>query len=302
MPCFDRLATHSLNRAYWEFYPDRVNSQRLLSQHLNDSWEAPCLLLSTYSDITSKFLLSKFYQRQLTEFGIIPNITKPYKDIVMGIHFRSALLPVLLNPQKYLCEAVNKHLRILRKRKIIGVQMRLGGTKANYNEKVFLGPHCITRFVERIEHYIKIRNWNRENVYVFVSTDSSYALKEIKKQLNRNGTNIVYSVKDWKIGHSALGKSSKFGEKQRDSFMNRAILDLLILKESDYLIYSHGSSYGQMAFELQQSYRYPVHAYKFLKSKLKTCSVFHKRTTLGEASYVSKYTKSLSKNKKVVKK
>ena len=185
---------------------------------------------------------------------------------------------------------------------MIGVQMRLGGTKANYNEKVFLGPHCITSFVDRVEHYIKIRNWDRSKVYVFVSTDSSYALKEIKKRLDINGTKIVYSVHDWKIGHSALGKSMKFGEKQRDSFMNRAILDLLILKESDYLIYSHGSSFGQMAYELQQSYRYPVHAYKFLKSRTKGCSVFPRRTSFGEASYVSRYNKKLSKTKKVVRK
>ena len=220
----------------------------------------------------------------------------------MGIHFRSALLPILLNPQKYLCEVVNKHLRILKKRKLIGVQMRLGGSKANYNEKMFLGPHCISRFVERVEHYIKIRNWDREQVYVFVSTDSSYALKEIKKRLDTNDTKIVYSVKEWKIGHSALGKSQSYGEKLRDSFMNRAILDLLILKESDYLIYSHGSSYGQMAYELQQSYRYPVHAYKFLQTQLKTCSVFHKRSTFGEASYVSRYSKSIYKIEKDVKK
>ena len=292
------MISYRYKRNMWEYYPDHVNTVRLRKTNLLYVWKEPVLVLSTYSDMTSRYLSSELYQERLTELGIVPRHSKLYKNTQLGIYFRAAILPLLVNPKPYLCEVVNKHLKILRKRKIIGVQMRLGGTKANYNEREFLGPKCVSIFAKRVEDYIRMKNWNRNGVYVFVSTDSSYALREITKMLNTNDSKIVYSVDEWKIGHSALSKTLNYGEKQRDSFMNRAILDLLILKESDYLVYSHGSSYGQMAYELQQSYRYPVHSYKYISSRHLKCTVFRKRKHMGEASYVSRYAgKSATKTK-----
>ena len=175
---------------------------------------------------------------------------------------------------------------------MIGVQMRLGGSKANYAERLFLGPKSIAVFLRKIEWYIEKKGWDRKEVVVFVSTDSTFALNEMRKKLDTSTYKMVYSVDEFAIGHSAMGKTLAYGEKQHDSFMNRAILDLLLLKESDFLIYSQGSSFGLIAYELQQAYRYPVNASAYLRRHGMTCEVFRPRDSVGEAAFVSKYSKS----------
>lgn len=249
------------------------------------------MVLSTYSDITSRFLRTDFYRDRLVDWGIIPEIKGKMQHARQGALFRSAILPLIMSPQPYLCQVVNKHIEILRRKKVIGIQMRLGGQKANYSEKLFLGPKSIAVFLEKVERCIQQKGWKREEVYVFVSTDSTFALNEVKKALDTPKNKMVYSVSEFLIGHSAVGKTLMYGDKQRDSFMNRAILDLLLLKESDFLIYSQGSSFGLIAYELQQSYRYPVNATAFLKKQGLKCSVFHPREQVGEATFVSKYRK-----------
>lgn len=261
------------------------------STPLDKWWKESAVILTTYSDITSRFLRTDFYRERLVEWGIIPDLNGKMQHARQGSLFRAAILPLIVSPQPYLCQVVNKHIKILRQKKIIGIQMRLGGQKANYNEKLFLGPKSIAVFLEKVERCIQQKGWKREEVYVFVSTDSTYALNEVKKALNIPAYKMVYSVSEYMIGHSALGKTLIYGDKQRDSFMNRAILDLLLLKESDFLIYSQGSSYGLIAYELQQAYRYPVNATAFLKKQGLTCSVFHPREQVGEATFVSKYRK-----------
>lgn len=64
--------------------------------------------------------------------------------------------------------------------------------------------------------------------------------------------------KRFSVGHSAEAKTSKRKKELWESFTKRAILDLMILKESDYLIYSQKSSFGKFARELQMAYANPV--------------------------------------------
>ena len=225
------------------------------------------------------------------KWGIVPRDTKAISAGRLGSLFRSAILPMIMRPQPYLCEVVQKHMKILREKKMIGIQMRLGGKKANYAEKLFLGPKSVDVFIRKIEKYMQQKGWKREDVVVFVSTDSTFALNEVKKILNTPSYSMVYSANDFAIGHSALGKTLTYGDRQHASFLNRAILDLLLLKESDYLIYSQGSSFGLIAYELQQAYRYPVNATGYLYRHGMVCDVFSPRTSFGEASFVSKYRK-----------
>lgn len=279
------------NTTTWEYFPTKSIVQRLQTTPLDKWWKEPAVVLNTYSDITSRFLRTDFYREQLEQWGVIPQLKGPIQHARQGSLFRSAMLPLLISPHRSLCEIVNKHIRILRQKKVIGIQMRLGGEKANYSEKLFLGPKSIAVFLSKIEHVLQQKGWKREDVYVFVSTDSTYALNEVKKALNTPEYKMVYSVTEFMIGHSAIGKTVGYTDKVKDSFMNRAILDLLLLKESDFLIYSQGSSFGLIAYELQQSYRYPVNATAFLKRQGLTCSVFHPRESVGEATFVSKYRK-----------
>lgn len=277
------------NLSLWEFFPGKTTKKQLKEVPLQQWWNSSAVVISTYSDISSRYLYPVFYQRQLEEMGILPVTDVSMSAGTVGNYFKAVVLPLIMNPQPYLCEIINKHIAILKQRKIIGIQMRLGGTKANYKEKLFLGPKCVDVFIQKIRTVMKEKEWDPDDVYVFVSTDSNFALNQVKKELNTPNNTIVYYVNEYAIGHSALGKTSAYGEKVRDGFINRAIIDLLILKESDYLIYSQGSSYGQMAYELQQTYRYPVTVAPYLKLQNLTCSVFHPRRNYGEGTYVSKY-------------
>ena len=278
------------NFSIWDYFPKRSTVQRLKTEPFSTWWNTSAVIMTTYSDVTARFLTPALYGKSMQEIGVLSSSRPPPKNTMIGEAFRSAVLPLLLNPNFKLCRVINKHIRVLRRRgTMIGVQMRLGGEKANYPERMFLGPRAVAVFAEKVQAYAKKNALNSSNSVVFVSTDSDFALKELRGLLQAPGESWVYSVKDWEIGHSAMGKSQGFGDKKRESFMNRAILDLMLLKESDFLIYSQGSSYGLIATELQQVYRYPVNASAFLKSKGLKCSVFHPRKQFGEAIYVSKY-------------
>ena len=256
---------------------------------LDDWWNTPAVVVLTYSDLASRHLEPSLYQARLEKMGVLPVLNTTISSGVLGSYVKAVLLPLIMNPQPYLCTIINKHISILSQKKMIGIQMRLGGKKANYKEKLFLGPNSVRLFIEKVRKVMEIKGWKEEDVNVFVSTDSNFALREVKKALNTPNHTIVYSTNEFSIGHSALGKTSAYGEKARDGFINRAIIDLLILKESDYLIYSQGSSYGQMAYELQQAYRYPVTVKNYFEKQNLSCSVFHPKRQFGEGTYISKY-------------
>ena len=59
-------------------------------------------------------------------------------------------------------------------------------------------------------------------------------------------------------------------------------MDMMILKESDYLIFTKKSSFGRFSYELQQSYANPMSVSSFLKQRGMNCSVFYQRQHVGE--------------------
>lgn len=281
----------------WDYFPGKSTKARLQSEPLGKWWNRSAVIITTYSDVSSSYLNPKFYQKPLEKAGILPMSDSFYSSSTLGLYFKSVILPLIMNPQPYLCKVINKYIEFFSQKKMIGIQMRLGGSKANYRERLFLGPKCVDLFIKRVNNVIQEKGWDLKNVAVFVSTDSTFALEAVEKAFNTDNQTIVYSVKEYAIGHSALAKTAIYSEKMRNAFMNRAIVDLLILKESDYLIYSQGSSYGQMAYELQQAYRYPVTPEHYLRLRNLQCSVFHPKRDFGEGSYVSKYFAKKKKKK-----
>ena len=67
-------------------------------------------------------------------------------------------------------------------------------------------------------------------------------------------------------------------------------MDLLILKESDFLVFSQGSSYGQFSHELQQTYNNPISPKEYLEAKGLKCSVYGHRKFAGKARIIKKTT------------
>lgn len=246
--------------------------------------------IRTFSDITSSFIDPKRYQKLLESFGLVPETGIVDTRMFMGKMMRSALLQVLLNPEPTLCEQINRHIQVLKQRHLIGVQIRTGGQLANFKERSILGKFAVNHFANAVIRYMREKQLKPADVYLYVSTDSDVVYMEMQRIFGAYNETMVYTVSDYRIGHSASRKSYSNTDqgKNWESFSNRALMDLLILKESDYLVFSQGSSYGQFAHEVQQTYNAPVNADAFLKKRGLQCSVYHHRSKAGKATFVLK--------------
>ena len=58
-------------------------------------------------------------------------------------------------------------------------------------------------------------------------------------------------------------------------------MDMMILKECDYLVVTRYSSFGGTAIDLQQSYSLDVSVDSVLRQSGLRCSVFHRKKPLG---------------------
>ena len=246
--------------------------------------------IRTFSDVTSSFIDPKRYQQLLESFGLLPETGVVDTRLFIGKMMRSALLQVLLNPEPTLCEQINHHIQILKQRHLIGVQIRTGGQLANFKERSILGAFAVNHFANAVIRYMKENRLKPEDVYLYVSTDSDAVNREMRRIFGAYNETMVYTISDYRIGHSSSRKSFSRSNQGKDweSFSNRALMDLLILKESDYLVFSEGSSYGQFAHEVQQTYTSPVNADDFLKKRGLQCSVYHHRSKAGKATFVQK--------------
>ena len=141
--------------------------------------------------------------------------------------------------------------------------------------------------LNEVAAYMQKHNLRRNDTYLYISTDSDTVLRNIKKIVKRTGVDFVYHMDDYSIGHSATGKSGRLGKNVWNSFYHRALMDMFILKDSDYLIVSQGSSFGRIASELQRTYDNEVSSEAFLKQKGFNCSVYSQRTKAGQAFFIS---------------
>ena len=205
---------------------------------------------------------------------------------MFGLEIRSVWLRLILNPSKNLCEIINNHIAVLKQKYIIGVQLRLGGTKANYQEREMLPEEGIEIALQKIKRHVQENHLQWEDVYVFLSTDSDFAVRRFRYELGKISPSLLYTADNYKIGHSAKAKSSIYGKKLWADFTRRAIVDLMVLKESDFYLYSKMSSFGKFALELQKSYNNTVDLENFLYHRGLECSVFHKRQRLGVAESI----------------
>ena len=246
--------------------------------------------MNTYSDYTASCLSPSLYKQPLEKTGLVVERDKT-SEVQLGKHLRLALMRLLLNPSSSLCEKINAHLRILHQRVMIGVQIRLGGQKANFVEREMMPADTVDQAVSLIRAYMRKKKLQLNDVYIFVSSDSDFAIRKVRNAFksqsqSHKGTTSIYVVNDYPIGHSAEAKIVRHKKKEWKAFTMRAIMDLLILKDSEYLIYSHKSSYGKFAHELQLSYSLPIDFSPFLKQRGLNCSVFHERPIERSSNYL----------------
>lgn len=275
------ILVRGLRRYQWTYLPNPAQAPYYARTPLSELLKTPTVLLATYSDFTALSLTPQFYQKTLFENGLI---SRNYSSAMgMGMEVRSVWLRLLLNPCQSLCEIINNHIRVLQERTIIGIQLRLGGQRANYVEKQMLPVEVISRVTSLVWRYMKDHSLGSQDIYVFVSSDSDFAIRKIKQAFPDN----VYVADDFPVGHSAEAKTRRSkGASVWEMYTKRAIIDLMLLKESDYLIFSHKSSFGKFAHELQLAYSSPLDVNSFLHEQGLQCSVFHQRNSTGTSTYV----------------
>lgn len=243
---------------------------------------SPCYIY--YSDITVHHINVPLYRSTLEANGLLPIV--PQDDISptwVGREFRMLMYRLLLNPDYKMCTLINRHLTELHKRTMIGIQLRLGGNLANYHERQIQGNFAMNVALNEAAAYMRKHNLRRNDTYLYISTDSDTVLRKIREIVKKTGADFVYSVNDFMIGHSSTAKSGRRGLETWKKFYMRAILDMFILKDSDYLIYSQGSSFGWISAELQKTFNNEVSSEEFLKRKGLRCSVFSQRTRAGKS-------------------
>lgn len=219
------------------------------------------------------------YEKEFYDLGLIRSIIPNRRVEDFSREIRSIWLRLTTNPNLELCTIINHHITQLRKRYMIGVQLRFGGWMANFHERPMISKDALNVAKAKVVKHVKQNKLKWENVHIFLSTDSDTAVDNFKKYFNTIAPGSLYLVDNFTIGHSAAAKTHN--QEKWESVTKRAILDMLILKESDFFIYSKRSSFGKFALELQKSYNISVDVDAHMRKMGMTCSVYHKRNSIG---------------------
>ena len=245
--------------------------------------DKPHLCYVYYLDITNRHVNVTLYRSILESKGLIPQVNGEVSAVWVGSEFRSLMYRLLFNPNFTMCSQINDHLAKLHQRTMIGIQLRMGGQLANYHERQMQGKYAMNVALNEVAAYMKENNLNRNNTYLYISTDSSKIYNEIVRIVTSSGVDFIYRMNEYHIGHSSTAKSRKKGWEEWKSFYHRAIMDMFILKDSDYLIWSEGSSYGGSAEGMQRTFDNEVSSDWFLKEKGMKCSVYSMRKKAGKS-------------------
>lgn len=224
--------------------------------------------INTIDDYT--LFQSEFIDKQLIQKGILSS--SPYKLRARRNEIHSVLLRLFFNPNEELCSVINQYISLFGHSYVIGLQLRMGGKMRNrIDTKVFQNMTDVEHIVKTV--MAKIDSLSKTQCVVFLSTDSMSVQSYVMDFFHLRIPVIV--VNHYLIGHSASVHSGNKVEWIQAT--KRAIVDLLLLKESDNLVTTKGSSFGDFAKDFKNSYNMGVSVESFLRERGLTCSVFHKK-------------------------
>ncbi|KAM7459115.1 putative galactokinase [Blastocystis sp. subtype 1] len=191
------------------------------------------IYVKTYFDVTQS-IKSDVVDTPLSSIGFLPSVMSSSMNRKGEIH--SILLRLLFNPAPELCQLINSYTEQFANAFVIGLQLRMGGKLVNAKDPRFLSWAKMTKVVEEVKAMIKKRN-STQPVIVFVSTDSLKVRQYVAPPVR-----VMY-VKEFSIGHTALQFKKRISVPW-DDIMKQAIMDMMVLKDCDYLVVTTKSSYG----------------------------------------------------------
>lgn len=157
------------------------------------------------------------------------------------------ILQVFLNPKEEVRQAIQLCEQVLFTRKHkIGLQLRFGGKRAATNEKYEGVPwERIPDIVKQIEKYMIDNHYSFNDTLVFVSSDSSEAVNEIRSFMNPSV--FVFDSPLFSYGHSNVAKSAS-----HISVVNRIMADIYFMERCDFVFVTWQSSLGRIMCNMME--------------------------------------------------
>ena len=161
-------------------------------------------------------------------------------------YLRGQVARILLTPNAEISHVIRKNLRQMEGFKhIVGAQLRTGGGLAITRENgKFLWITTLSKVGPLLREEIKKKGWSEEETALMLSADSGVAYMRVKSSLHE--VMKVFTGVGYRAGHS----SSYLAHKHHVEYLKRAILDLVLLSQSEFMVITHGSSYGTLAMRL----------------------------------------------------
>ena len=192
-------------------------------------------------DLTYSLLSRNNTRERLVTLGLFK--TLPSVDEVIQLFTET-----LFRPNLELRTYIDNFLKDMNALPSIGVQIRTGGKMANVEEEnCFFSNETLYRVIDKINEVISEHDIFDYNL--FLSTDSYFVLAAMKEYFPQ----LLFTSSKYEVGHTSLARN---GYK---TYAERAIIDLSLLSQCTYLIFTEFSSYGKLSSVLSHSmYVYSV--------------------------------------------
>lgn len=156
--------------------------------------------------------------------------------------YERRMFRLLTNPSSDLIDTIVRTKESLfRTPTVLGVQVRCAGLLSDDQESaVKLDEADLRRVPNQVKQVAYSTGVHRRQLTVFLSTDSDVAEERLRRSLKMYH---IVSVRDYKRGHTTRHKVS-------DESIQRALLDLYLLAQSQTLLVTGTSGYGTVAYSL----------------------------------------------------
>lgn len=194
------------------------------------------------------------YLAVLRELGFdVPAQTEASDTVNYESHLRirSQIARLLFSPIPEIAYLAEQNVQAWKRQQqgqhIVGIQLRTGGYVASTHESErFLFMSSLSLLYEEVSHLMKKNGWSADDTTLFVSSDSGIVMRAVQQHYESQIR--VVNTAGYRQGHSSPYKNAG----KHFVYLKRAILDLLLLSNSDFVLYTHKSSYGKLAMRLSQ--------------------------------------------------
>lgn len=236
-------------KGYNSFPRGVCNSTKFASRNVTQIFGNRNLSFHILSDLSCVVLDNPQYMEVLRRLGFrIAEAGSSFHDITYGeAHrlIRGQVARLLLTPNAEISQTIADNLKRFERRPAIGVQLRMGGSVSKTIENHrFLRISSLPFADEEIENALKYLKVDKRNTTLFVTTDSGIVRN---RMLQMYASMNAIQATGYAIGHSSAYFA---GGNTHLTYLKRAIMDLVLMSQCDYIIYTCGSSYGQLAMRL----------------------------------------------------